>query len=79
MRVGTDVDLLVRAAQEGDAEARERLVAEHLPLLYNVVGWALGGHADVDDVVQESVLRALGGLGGLRGRRGSGRGSSRSP
>ncbi|CNF96647.1 Cysteine-rich secretory protein family [Mycobacterium tuberculosis] len=66
MRVGTEVDLLVRAAQEGDAEARERLVAEHLPLLYNVVGWALGGHADVDDVVQESVLRALGGLQGLR-------------
>ncbi|WP_210748282.1 sigma-70 family RNA polymerase sigma factor [Actinomadura latina] len=64
--MGTDVDLLVRAAQEGDADARERLVAEHLPLLYNVVGWALGGHADVDDVVQESVLRALGGLDGLR-------------
>ncbi|WP_084263430.1 sigma-70 family RNA polymerase sigma factor [Actinomadura formosensis] len=66
MSVGTDVDLLVRAAQDGDADARERLVAEHLPLLYNVVGWALSGHADVDDVVQESVLRALGGLGGLR-------------
>ncbi|WP_207939075.1 sigma-70 family RNA polymerase sigma factor [Actinomadura darangshiensis] len=64
--MGTDVDLLVRAAQDGDAEARERLVAEHLPLLYNVVGWALGGHADVDDVVQDSVLRALRGLDGLR-------------
>lgn len=65
-RVGEDVDLLVRAAQDGDPEARERLVAEHLPLLYNVVGWALDGHADVDDVVQDSVLRALGGLHGLR-------------
>ncbi|WP_207946583.1 sigma-70 family RNA polymerase sigma factor [Actinomadura sp. 7K507] len=64
--MGTDVDRLVRAAQEGDDDAREQLVAEHLPLLYNVVGWALGGHADVDDVVQESVLRALGGLSGLR-------------
>ncbi|WP_205718419.1 sigma-70 family RNA polymerase sigma factor [Actinomadura sp. WMMA1423] len=64
--MGTDVEVLVRAAQDGDAAARERLVTEHLPLLYNVVGWALGGHADVDDVVQESVLRALGGLGGLR-------------
>ncbi|WP_217711483.1 sigma-70 family RNA polymerase sigma factor [Actinomadura sp. NAK00032] len=64
--MGTDVDVLVRAAQDGDAGAREQLVADHLPLLYNVVGWALGGHADVDDVVQESVLRALGGLGGLR-------------
>jgi RNA polymerase sigma factor (sigma-70 family) len=66
MRTGADVDVLVRAAQDGDPGARERLVADHLPLLYNVVGWALGGHADVDDVVQESVLRALGGLGGLR-------------
>ncbi|KAB2374188.1 sigma-70 family RNA polymerase sigma factor [Actinomadura montaniterrae] len=64
--MGEDVDLLVRAAQDGDPEARERLVAEHLPLLYNVVGWALDGHADVDDVVQDSVLRALGGLHGLR-------------
>ncbi|QKG24442.1 sigma-70 family RNA polymerase sigma factor [Actinomadura verrucosospora] len=64
--MGEDVDLLVRAAQDGDREARERLVAEHLPLLYNVVGWALDGHADVDDVVQDSVLRALGGLHGLR-------------
>ncbi|MDL4815133.1 sigma-70 family RNA polymerase sigma factor [Actinomadura opuntiae] len=64
--MGEDVDLLVRAAQDGDAEATERLVAAHLPLLYNVVGWALDGHADVDDVVQDSVLRALGGLDGLR-------------
>ncbi|XRQ13870.1 sigma-70 family RNA polymerase sigma factor [Actinomadura welshii] len=64
--MGTDVDRLVRAAQEGDAGAREQLIAEHLPLLYNVVGWALGGHADVDDVVQETVLRALGGLERLR-------------
>ncbi|GAA2142225.1 sigma-70 family RNA polymerase sigma factor [Actinomadura napierensis] len=64
--MGEDVDLLVRAAQDGDPEATERLVAEHLPLLYNVVGWALDGHADVDDVVQDSVLRALGGLDGLR-------------
>ncbi|MFD0901823.1 sigma-70 family RNA polymerase sigma factor [Actinomadura sediminis] len=61
-----DVAPLVRAAQDGDPAARNALVAEHLPLLYNVVGWALDGHADVDDVVQESLLRALGGLDGLR-------------
>ncbi|MEV5824141.1 sigma-70 family RNA polymerase sigma factor [Spirillospora sp. NPDC052242] len=61
-----DVAPLVRAAQGGDPAARNELVAEHLPLLYNVVGWALDGHADVDDVVQESLLRALGGLDGLR-------------
>ncbi len=64
--VPKDVAPLVRAAQDGDPAARNELVAEHLPLLYNVVGWALDGHADVDDVVQESLLRALGGLDGLR-------------
>ncbi|MBE1531180.1 sigma-70 family RNA polymerase sigma factor [Actinomadura algeriensis] len=61
-----DVAPLVRAAQDGDDAARDELVAGHLPLLYNVVGWALDGHADVDDVVQESLLRALNNLAGLR-------------
>src|ERR1044071_2333147 len=57
---------LVRAAQEGDRRALEALVAEYLPLVYNVVGRALGGHADVDDVVQETMLRAVQGLPRLR-------------
>ncbi|WP_425556378.1 RNA polymerase sigma factor, partial [Kitasatospora nipponensis] len=43
---------LVVAAQAGDDRAREELIAAYLPLLYNIVGRALGGHADVDDVVQ---------------------------
>ncbi|GAA4300183.1 RNA polymerase sigma factor (sigma-70 family) [Actinomadura luteofluorescens] len=57
---------LVAAAQAGDAAARERLVSGCLPLVYNVVGRALDGHADVDDVVQDTMLRMLNGLGGLR-------------
>ncbi|WMX48310.1 sigma-70 family RNA polymerase sigma factor [Streptomyces roseicoloratus] len=57
---------LVRAAQGGDPEARDRLVAAYLPLVYNIVGRAMNGHHDVDDVVQETMLRALDGLGGLR-------------
>ncbi|NDU77668.1 sigma-70 family RNA polymerase sigma factor [Actinomadura sp. DSM 109109] len=57
---------LVTAAQAGDAAARERLVSACLPLVYNVVGRALDGHADVDDVVQDTMLRMLNGLGGLR-------------
>ncbi|MGW4161874.1 RNA polymerase sigma factor, partial [Streptomyces sp. NPDC004788] len=61
--VGTE---LVRAAQNGDQAARDRLVAAHLPLVYNIVGRAMNGHHDVDDVVQETMLRALGGLGTLR-------------
>ncbi|WP_280664626.1 MULTISPECIES: sigma-70 family RNA polymerase sigma factor [unclassified Kitasatospora] len=56
----------VAAAQAGDAAARERLIADHLPLLYNVVGRALDGHADVDDVVQETMLRVVHSLDGLR-------------
>lgn len=56
----------VVAARAGDSAARDRLVAGCLPLVYNIVGRALGGHADVDDVVQETMLRMLRGLEGLR-------------
>ncbi|MFB7369805.1 sigma-70 family RNA polymerase sigma factor [Streptomyces sp. NPDC056222] len=57
---------LVRAAQSGDLRAQDRLIATYLPLVYNIVGRAMNGHHDVDDVVQETMLRALDGLGGLR-------------
>ncbi|MFH8387077.1 sigma-70 family RNA polymerase sigma factor [Kitasatospora sp. NPDC018058] len=56
----------VAAARAGDEQARERLVAGYLPLVYNVVGRAMNGHPDVDDVVQETMIRVVGGLGGLR-------------
>ncbi|MES4891182.1 sigma-70 family RNA polymerase sigma factor [Streptomyces sp. NPDC096012] len=57
---------LVTAARAGDAAAQDALVSAHLPLVYNVVGRALNGSVDVDDVVQETMLRALGALGELR-------------
>ncbi|MFG3286908.1 sigma-70 family RNA polymerase sigma factor [Streptomyces sp. NPDC048111] len=57
---------VVVAARAGDQRARDELVAGYLPLVYNIVGRALNGHADVDDVVQESLLRMLDGLGSLR-------------
>lgn len=57
---------LVRAAQAGDERARDRLTAAYLPLVYNIVGRALNGHTDTDDVVQETMLRVLDGLGSLR-------------
>ncbi|MBB4948177.1 RNA polymerase sigma factor (sigma-70 family) [Kitasatospora gansuensis] len=57
---------LVVAAQAGDDRAREELIAAYLPLLYNIVGRALGGHADVDDVVQETLLRVVRDLPALR-------------
>ncbi|WP_369374024.1 sigma-70 family RNA polymerase sigma factor [Streptomyces sp. cg36] len=65
-RDSTSMPDLVGAARTGDAGARERLAADYLPLVYNVVGRALDGHADVDDVVQETMFHALEGLDGLR-------------
>ncbi|WUN35961.1 sigma-70 family RNA polymerase sigma factor [Kitasatospora sp. NBC_00315] len=66
----TDADAtgpaVVAAAQAGDEAARERLAAAYLPLVYNVVGRAMDGHPDVDDVVQETMLRVCGRLDGLR-------------
>ncbi|OXY91317.1 sigma-70 family RNA polymerase sigma factor [Streptomyces diastatochromogenes] len=57
---------LVTAARAGDAAAQDALVSAYLPLVYNIVGRALNGSVDVDDVVQETMLRALDALGGLR-------------
>ncbi|MEV5595269.1 sigma-70 family RNA polymerase sigma factor [Streptomyces sp. NPDC052496] len=57
---------VIAAAQAGDGQARDQLVAASMPLVYNIVGRALHGHADVDDVAQETMLRALGSLGDLR-------------
>ena len=71
---------LVIAARDGDRGPVDRLVAAYLPLVYNVVGRALDGHADVDDVVQETMLRCVDGLrGAARPGRASGPGWSRSP
>ncbi|GHJ42707.1 hypothetical protein Cs7R123_00490 [Catellatospora sp. TT07R-123] len=57
---------LVRAAQAGDPRACQDLFAAHLSLVYNVVGRALDGHPDTDDVVQETMLRAVAALPRLR-------------
>ncbi|MFE9648884.1 RNA polymerase sigma factor [Streptomyces sp. NPDC006365] len=56
----------IAAAQAGDRRALDELVKGWLPLVYNIVGRALNGHADVDDVVQETMLRAVDNLGSLR-------------
>ena len=57
---------LVVAAQADDPQALDDLVAAYLPLVYNLVGRALNGHADVDDVVQETMLRVVRDLPALR-------------
>jgi RNA polymerase sigma factor (sigma-70 family) len=56
----------VVAARTGDPAATDRLVAGYLPLVYTIAGRALEGHADVDDVVQDVMLRVLRNLGELR-------------
>ena len=64
---GADPDLAtVVAAQRGDTEALDALAAGYLPLVYNIVGRAMNGHPDVDDVVQETMLRAVRGVCDLR-------------
>ncbi|MEU6548985.1 sigma-70 family RNA polymerase sigma factor [Streptomyces sp. NPDC046915] len=61
-----DPAALVSAARAGDPEAQDALVSAYLPLVYNIVGRALNGSVDVDDVVQETMLRALDALPDLR-------------
>ncbi|WP_128979315.1 sigma-70 family RNA polymerase sigma factor [Streptomyces roseicoloratus] len=57
---------LVEAARAGDVRAEDALVRAYMPLVYNIVGRALDGHADVDDLVQDTMVRALDGLPALR-------------
>ena len=57
---------MVTAAMRGNPAALDGLVASCLPLVYNIVGRSMTGHADVDAVVQETMLHAVRGLPGLR-------------
>ncbi|MFB7084912.1 sigma-70 family RNA polymerase sigma factor [Streptomyces sp. NPDC056296] len=56
----------VIAARAGEPRALEELTRDCLPLVYNVVGRAVGGGPDVDDLVQETVIKMLTGLRQLR-------------
>ncbi|WP_281893404.1 sigma-70 family RNA polymerase sigma factor [Phytohabitans aurantiacus] len=64
--ISTNEASLVVAAQAGDDRALEALATANLPLVYTIVRRALGDSADVDDVVQETMLRALRELPALR-------------
>ncbi|MFI6099879.1 sigma-70 family RNA polymerase sigma factor [Lentzea sp. NPDC051213] len=56
----------VAAARAGDREALDAIVAAGLPLVYNIAGRALSSDADVDDVVQETMVRVIRGIESLR-------------
>ncbi|QNA71438.1 sigma-70 family RNA polymerase sigma factor [Streptomyces sp. So13.3] len=62
---GPDTGTVI-AARGGDRRALDELLADCVPLVYNIVGRALNGHSDVDDVVQETLLRIVRGLPDLR-------------
>ena len=57
---------LVTAAQRGDRRALDQLVGACLPLVYSIVRRAAEADLDVDDIVQETMLRVVGGIGAVR-------------
>ncbi|GAB2845822.1 hypothetical protein GCM10027200_52480 [Lentzea nigeriaca] len=57
---------VVTAARSGDRRAMDALLAEYLPLVYSIVRRTLSSTADVDDVVQDTMVRVVRGIGGLR-------------
>lgn len=59
-------DSAVAAARSGDRRALDALVESYLPLVYSIVGHALSATADVDDVVQDTMVRVVRGISGLR-------------
>ncbi len=61
-----DIRTLVVAARAGNRGALDDLLRRHLPLVYNLARQAIGPGPDVDDVVQDIMLRALRQLPALR-------------
>jgi RNA polymerase sigma-70 factor, ECF subfamily len=58
---------LVAAAQQGDMQAFDRLVRRYKSRLINYLSWTMCGPHEVEDVVQETLLRAYKGLRRFRG------------
>src|SRR3977135_1432533 len=63
-------DELVVRAKRGDGHALDALLERHLPMVYRFVSMKLGrAHADLDDVVQETLIAAARSIGSVRGER----------
>ncbi|MER6371466.1 sigma-70 family RNA polymerase sigma factor [Streptomyces mirabilis] len=56
---------VIAAARAGDRGALEELSSRTLPLVYSVAARAYPYRDDVDDIVQETMMRILRGIGGL--------------
>ncbi|MET9911746.1 sigma-70 family RNA polymerase sigma factor [Streptomyces sp. NPDC006476] len=56
---------VIAAARAGDRGALEELSSRTLPLVYSVAARAHPYRDDVDDIVQETMMRILRGVGGL--------------
>jgi RNA polymerase sigma factor (sigma-70 family) len=59
-------DAVVEAARAGDRAAMNELVRRYLPVVYSLVRQALQDDPDVDDVVQDIMVRVVRQLPGLR-------------
>src|SRR6266850_1829297 len=63
-------DELVERAKNGNGQALDALLERHLPMVYRFVSMRLGrDHADIDDVVQETLIGAARSIGSLRSER----------
>jgi RNA polymerase sigma-70 factor (ECF subfamily) len=61
---------LIDKARRGDRRALESLLEAHLPMVYKFVSMKMGReHADLEDVVQETLIAAANSIGGLRAER----------
>ncbi|MEV4134903.1 sigma-70 family RNA polymerase sigma factor [Dactylosporangium sp. NPDC049742] len=59
-------EVLVAAARDGDRAAVEALAARYLPLVYSVVGRGADRDLDVDDIVQDAMVRVVTGVSTVR-------------
>ena len=59
---------LIRRAVAGDAEAMHRLTDAHAPHLFKIAYALTGRVVDAEDLVQETLLAAIGALNRFEGR-----------
>lgn len=64
-RFADDVDL-VRAVSEGSREHFGALVDKYFPMVYAIAYGGSANHAEAEDVMLETFIRAFRKLGGLR-------------